>query len=52
MTGKDVANQLRKFFTPARVDKFFELLQQQAKNSIASTLLSAVGKSSDYDMSG
>jgi hypothetical protein len=51
MTGNDVANQLRKFFTPARVDKFFELLQQQAKNSIASTLLSAVGKSSDNDMS-
>lgn len=49
LTGKDAANRLQRFYTPARVEKFLELLQRDVKSDIASTL-SAVRKSSDYDM--
>jgi len=51
LTGVDVANKLQKFFTPARVEKFLELLRRDVKGGTSSsTVLAALGKSSDYDM--
>jgi hypothetical protein len=47
---KDVNGTIKKFFTTPRVDRFMELIQQRQATDAVGTVLSALGKTTDYEM--
>jgi len=47
----EIASNMSRFFSAARIDRILELLERNKSTEVAS-ILSAIGKATDYELSG